>query len=596
MLRRLIDSLTSPSISLLFIAFMFFLPVLVMIHHKPITAFYGEWMAAMLGLMALMTLLKKDFSANFTIPKISLVFLALTGIVTLQSWLGMLNSAQLTLLVNSYLIWAFFLSVLGSHLRSMLGWENFSTSLAWFILFGGMVNACITAIQIAMRCDVSMPYFPILQSYGALAQENNSADYVRLAIASLIYLYIKDRLTFKLFLPCLVFLAITLSFSGSRSSFVYLGILTVFGIWQHLLFIKKSSVLTLSRKLFITSLWLLPPFISIQLLLYYFVPHDLLNLPTGQLVDGIKAQTTSLRWLIWKDSFNLGLQSPWIGIGVRKIQWQSFLLLDNPSISSSNTVIEHAHNLFLHLFTEMGIFAALLTLIGVASWTWNYKWNELSLESWWLISLLSIIGFHSLLEYPLWYTYFLGIASVLLGAGEESRLKIQSKAISMTFARLVMPLLVLWGLLSLNNMFIAFGKLDKWLLYFYTYALTESENNEFISDLNWVKEKSLLAPYAYLNLAIVTNLSNGNLQAKLEVVDKTMHFYPQEVVAVRMAALLKSQGNHTDAVKIAKRSLVAYPNNFENIVASDIPVNLRIGLLDVISEGKSELRKNPAYR
>jgi O-antigen ligase len=113
------------------------------------------------------------------------------------------------------------------------------------------------------------------------------------------------------------------------------------------------------------------------------------------------------------------IQSPWLGIGAGQIRWQSFLLLDTPSAIGAVGLFEHAHNLFLHLLTEMGVGAPLLVLAGIVAWLRGFKWRELSLETWWLLGLLSVLGIHSMLEYPLWYTYFLGIVALLLGAGEE---------------------------------------------------------------------------------------------------------------------------------------------------------------------------------
>jgi len=34
---------------------------------------------------------------------------------------------------------------------------------------------------------------------------------------------------------------------------------------------------------------------------------------------------------------------------------------------------------------------------------------------WWGYALLGVLAIHSLLEYPLWYAYFLGVAALTLG-------------------------------------------------------------------------------------------------------------------------------------------------------------------------------------
>jgi O-antigen ligase len=149
----------------------------------------------------------------------------------------------------------------------------------------------------------------------------------------------------------------------------------------------------------------------------YVAPDGLFNLTTDRIVNGINIDTPSARLQIWYDSLRLFWQSPWLGIGAGKMNAESFLLLDTPSAMAYKSIFEHAHNLFLHLLTEMGIGAFLITLTCMAIWFRRFKWYDLNLETWWLITLLTILGIHSMLEYPLWYAYFLGVASILLGAG-----------------------------------------------------------------------------------------------------------------------------------------------------------------------------------
>src|SRR5690606_32076970 len=99
------------------------------------------------------------------------------------------------------------------------------------------------------------------------------------------------------------------------------------------------------------------------------------------------------------------------------IRWQSFLLLDAHWVHGVSAMHEHAHNIFIHLLAETGIAGALLLLAGVWAWLRGFQWRNITPEGWWLLALLAIIGIHSLLEYPLWYAYFLGPVALLLGVG-----------------------------------------------------------------------------------------------------------------------------------------------------------------------------------
>ena len=80
------------------------------------------------------------------------------------------------------------------------------------------------------------------------------------------------------------------------------------------------------------------------------------------------------------------------------MQMQTFLLLDTPAAMATSHMFEDAHNLFLHLLTEMGVFALCIVCAGLALWIKTFKWHALSLAAWWLIALLSVLGIHSMLE------------------------------------------------------------------------------------------------------------------------------------------------------------------------------------------------------
>ncbi|MDO9365571.1 MAG: hypothetical protein Q7T58_04385, partial [Methylotenera sp.] len=134
----------------MFIGLMFLLPFVVLYHRLPIPSFYGEWIAATLGLAAMLPLLHKASWQSFQVPKIALIFLGLAAIISMQWMLGMLHSNQYALLILSYVVWAFFLVILGGYLRRELGWEKVAITLAWFIVIGGLINVGIVGLQYAV--------------------------------------------------------------------------------------------------------------------------------------------------------------------------------------------------------------------------------------------------------------------------------------------------------------------------------------------------------------------------------------------------------------------------------------------------------------
>ncbi|PPD51499.1 MAG: hypothetical protein CTY12_07695 [Methylotenera sp.] len=590
MLNRFYTQITSPTLSLTFVGLMFFLPFVYLIHRNPIPTFYGEWLAGLLGLIACLALLVKSNLEEIRIPQISLIFLGLSSILGMQWLLGMLHSHQHALLILSYLVWAFLLMILGSYLKKELGWEKIVNTLAWFLVFGGIVNVIFVSLQLALNSGVNIPYMLKYPSYGTLAQANNNADYFALATTSLMYLFAKKQLNLKWFGLGLALFISLLAFSGSRSTYLYLGALTILAVGLQVKAIRQQTGSPQIRSLVRTSLLLIPLFVFIQWLLQNSLPDALINLPNERLEDGMSATTGSARFQIWFDSWRLAIQSPWLGIGTGQMRWQSFMLLDSPTPNSFKKVFEHAHNLFLHLFTEMGILAVVITLAGIVAWMRAFKWRELNLETWWVIAVLAIIGIHSMLEYPLWYAYFLGVTTFLLGAGEEKFTNIKllgSKKIILT--SLFAFIFVAAGA-NLSTLAIANYKLEKNMMDGLEGKLTKYEL--YAKDMLWARDYSLLSPYAEAMLAVGMTPNKSIVNDQILLSEKVMRFMPYKQTAYNHVLLLETKGDRAGAIKQLNRSLLAHPVKKITKLLEPIPREYWSMYLEVLNEVRP-LKKIP---
>lgn len=592
MLKRTLCSITSANASLWLTGLMFLLPFVIVYHQQPIPSFYAEWIAATLGLLALLPLIKKSVWQQLKIPQIAMVVPGLAAIVGMQWMLGMLHSNQYALLVLSYLAWAFLLMVLGGYLRRELGWEKLAITLAWCLVAAGVINAGFVAVQYAMRSGLAISFMPQLNSYGAISQANHFADFTALATASLIYLYAKGRFQLKTFAGILVLFLIMLSFSGSRSSWLYLAALTTLAVIMQVNAMRQRAGSTAMRSLLRVSLLLLPAFAVIHFFVYHLLPNELGNLPTERLVDAATSGASSPRLHLWYDSLRLFLQSPWLGVGAGAMSAETFLLIDTPTAMASKRIFEHAHNLFLHLLAEMGIGAFLLVLVGLVAWVRAFKWRELGLETWWLIAMLAVLGIHSMLEYPLWFAYFLGVAAVLLGAGDEKPASISlpemanrlGQGAGQLAARSALVVVLVLGAANLSTMLIANIKLESWL----QQSMNEEMNEDVIrqqSQIDWVHQYSLLSPYAELMYTISMAVNPGYIDDKIWLSQSAMRFKPMRKIAYQHVLLLKLQGDHAGAVKQLNRTLIAHPGDFKGELEA-MPFRYWQHYLDVLSEAR----------
>ncbi len=599
MLKRILCAITSPNVSLWLLGLMFLLPFINMFHQQLIPSFYAEWVAASLGLVAMLALMRKSVWQPLHMPQIAIIFPGLAAILGMQWLLGLLHSTQYALLVLSYLAWGFLLVVLGSYLRRTLGWEKLAAMLAWCLLVAGLINVGIVVLQYAMRAGVAMPWLPSLSSYGAISQPNHFADFSALATASLIYLYAKGlyakgRFALLAFSVTLVLFLTMLAFSGSRSAWLYLTALTLLAIILQVNAMRQRTGSTAMRSLLRVSLLLLPTFVVVHLAITYVLPEHLVILPTERMAEAAISGASSPRLQLWYDSLRLFMQSPWLGVGFGAMRAESFLLLDVPAPMATKHIFEHAHNLFIHLLAEMGIGGFLIVVVGLAAWLRAFKWRELSLETWWLLALLAVLGIHSMLEYPLWFAYFLGIAAVLLGAGEEKitavNLAQRSQKLGQDFnpntaqshiaARSVLAALILLGAINLSTLITANIKLESWLKNIRGNNISVQE-----AKLDWAHTYSLFAPYAELMYALTMQVNPSYIDDKVWLSQHVMRFRPIRRIAYQHVLLLKLQGDHANAVKQLKRTLIAHPGNFKKELEA-MPFKYWQDYLDVLSEAR----------
>ncbi|RVT52652.1 PglL family O-oligosaccharyltransferase [Rubrivivax albus] len=116
---------------------------------------------------------------------------------------------------------------------------------------------------------------------------------------------------------------------------------------------------------------------------------------------------SSSRFGIWANALTLIARQPWTGVGFGEfnLAWSM-----TPFPGRPTAFFDHAHNLPLHLLAELGLplGGAVCVLLGWSLWRalraapgQQAPWQRCAA----MFALM--IGVHSLLEYPLWYAYFL---------------------------------------------------------------------------------------------------------------------------------------------------------------------------------------------
>jgi O-antigen ligase len=162
--------------------------------------------------------------------------------------------------------------------------------------------------------------------------------------------------------------------------------------------------------------------ILLSVLVYLFVIslREKSSIPLSRLSIHSVMSTSISRLEIWQGTLQIILHHPFLGVGLRSFEDQ-FQYFNNPYIFRFHS---HAHNLFLHLASEVGIIGSLFFL-GFSFWVFsscikNYKDAaslQLKMLSFFLLLAISGFFFENLGEYlwepPLFQVLFYFIASLI---------------------------------------------------------------------------------------------------------------------------------------------------------------------------------------
>jgi len=124
----------------------------------------------------------------------------------------------------------------------------------------------------------------------------------------------------------------------------------------------------------------------------------------GETRFSTKGDISSSRWGIWSNTIELIKMHPWAGVGFGEFNFAWTL---TPFPGRPVAFFDHTHNILLQFAVELGLPLAALVL-SLLLWALYKAWREAldPVRRAALVMVLMIL-LHSLLEYPLWYAYYL---------------------------------------------------------------------------------------------------------------------------------------------------------------------------------------------
>ncbi len=555
--KAIFGSIRPAHLSLILIGLMWVLPFLIYYHAYPRTTFYQEWSAAMLGLAAMVLLVTPRYWMQPEIPRVTLLPIGLMLIIVVQFALGRVAYFDQAMLGSLYMLWAALLIMLGQRLRQEFGLPALAATLAAFLLLGAEMQAVLGVLQHYRWHTFLDSVLTVKTSsavYGNIAQPNHYANYLALGLISLGLLYKHWSLRAWQVALLAAPLLFVLVLSGSRSA------------WLYLLWMAGMAYLWQRRD---KSCWPLLRY-SLLLLLGFGLMHLVVLIPSLTGADGTVTTFqrlfvvggSSIRLYLWREGWLMFTQFPWLGAGFGQFAWQHFLLTEQLRVTHITGLYNNAHNLVVQVAAEMGLAGLLVLLSTLVLWLYQaVRMAERTAYDWWAFTVLAVLGIHSMLEYPLWYAYFLGVAAVTLGMLDRTTYRLELRALG----RLSVALVLILGLLSLLQMWQGYRKLEALLATRPASAAdSENYNQRMRAGMLGVHQQTMMVSMAELFMSnMIDPGSAEHLADKRELNGRVMRYVPIAPVVYREAILSALAGDQALAQLQMTRAIWSYPDDFE---------------------------------
>ena len=275
-------------------------------------------------------------------------------------------------------------------------------AFCWGWLVAGLLNVAVALVQV---------FFPDLadgdwiahsgiagRAVGNLRQPNHLSSLLLWSCIGVIALHQLGRIGRKFAALAFAGLVFAVVLTASRTGLVSVLLLALWGAFDRRLS-RSTRALALAAPLLYALAWLaMAQWAALS-------QHSF-----GGAQRLAETDISSSRFAIWRDTLELIRMQPWTGVGFGEFNFAWTL---TPLPNRPTALFDHTHNLPLQLAVELGlplasvVLALLLWSLGRGAKQSLAGEGDLGTAQRSAMVMVLMIGLHSLLEYPLWYSYFL---------------------------------------------------------------------------------------------------------------------------------------------------------------------------------------------
>jgi len=536
---------------------LFTLPQLNSIHFDPSPTFWAQmtfaWICLALFVFVVIT------TATITIPLL-IVPLSLFAIyIALQPLVVSVGFASFNYITALEMFIMLLLAISINTIINCYGIKQFMRYLSYAIIVGAILQSAIGLIQYNnwFKYFAGMIFYDSAHAttniFGHFGQRNHYCHFITWAVFALIYLYQQKIIRSYVFLPLLMWFMFSITIAASRSVFIYMAIANIITL-VYLVSKKERQI---------ASLFVLTIIATLMLVLFeYGYPLIQHLIHTTQVSSGFSRLSGSeggdigRRMVEWQKAFITFQQSPLFGSGWFGYAHHSVFLYRLFSHTPLNSgLFIHCHNLILQLLAETGIIGTMIIVIGLVTALVRVIKTAKS-ETIVLCLMASTTLTHSMLEYPLWYLYFLGPFVIFL-ATDKPLTQLNHRLVLAVSA---IPILILSYIMITSS--ITFNKLVD-------YTDTPDNLDKFKAQATELQQIMVQKPLTdYFALFVLDNYINPDsaftmqtftVEDALNYEKRFTLFQPYPTNLIKLAKLEFSVGNVDYAKQLVVTAITAYP-------------------------------------
>jgi O-antigen ligase len=329
--------------------------------------------------------------------------LALLGAAVLWSWGARGLPPSLALSALALLVACALLVAAGVSASQGDDRETMFALFCWAWVAAGLLNLALAGVQVFAPELADGHWIGIPntrgRAMGNLRQPNHLSSLLMWASVAVVGLLLLRRMALGWAAALLAGMVFGVVLTASRTGALSVGLLALWGLLDRRLPRHARALLLAAPLMYAVSWWGLSRWATLTQAAF------------GGEQRLAEADISGSRFGIWANAWTLVTQQPLTGVGFGNFNLAWTL---TPFPGRPVAFFDHSHNLALQLAAELGLplaglVLALLLWALVQGWRRTVRHDDHGWSAAQRVALMMVlmIGLHSMLEYPLWYAYFL---------------------------------------------------------------------------------------------------------------------------------------------------------------------------------------------